>query len=151
MLERLTDPAHAPPPPRPMSAPRAPAPSHATPPDQPPTPQGLIERLRNLKRALGYARKHNLPAVWTELGHSFLAAGNVQDAVDAYLRGTDFSSYVEVSRVALHILFWGALRVEEGKCPSPSRPACTAGTPAATRRRAGCGVELKKRWPQRAG
>lgn len=35
-------------------------------------------------------------AVWSELGHAYLAAGQVPDAIAAYLRSNDVSKYAEV-------------------------------------------------------
>lgn len=34
--------------------------------------------------------------VWSELGHAYLAAGQVPDAIAAYLRSNDTSKYAEV-------------------------------------------------------
>jgi clathrin heavy chain len=34
--------------------------------------------------------------VWSELGHAYLAAGQVPDAIAAYLRSNDVSKYAEV-------------------------------------------------------
>lgn len=34
--------------------------------------------------------------VWSELGHAYLAAGQVPDAIAAYLRSNDTSKYEEV-------------------------------------------------------
>ena len=34
--------------------------------------------------------------MWSELGHAYLAAGQVPDAIAAYLRSNDVSKYAEV-------------------------------------------------------
>lgn len=36
------------------------------------------------------------PAVWSELGHAYLDASQVPDAIAAYLRSSDSSRYVQV-------------------------------------------------------
>lgn len=58
--------------------------------------QVLLNNLQDLDRAHEYANKVDEAAVWSELGHAYLAAGQVPDAIAAYLRSNDSSKYPEV-------------------------------------------------------
>jgi clathrin heavy chain len=44
----------------------------------------LIRHTKDLDRAHDYANKVDEPAVWSELGHAYLEAGNAPAAVAAY-------------------------------------------------------------------
>eukprot|EP00879_Flechtneria_rotunda_P000465 GHRR01000566.1.p1 GENE.GHRR01000566.1~~GHRR01000566.1.p1 ORF type:complete len:1351 (+),score=578.78 GHRR01000566.1:197-4249(+) len=58
--------------------------------------QVLLQHLQDLDRAHDYANKVDEAPVWSELGHAYLAASQVQDAIAAYLRSNDSSRYLEV-------------------------------------------------------
>eukprot|EP00878_Enallax_costatus_P009783 GHUV01010216.1.p1 GENE.GHUV01010216.1~~GHUV01010216.1.p1 ORF type:complete len:693 (+),score=274.84 GHUV01010216.1:1211-3289(+) len=56
----------------------------------------LLQHLHDLDRAHDYANKVDEAAVWSELGHAYLDANQVPDAIAAYLRSSDSSRYVQV-------------------------------------------------------
>ncbi|KAI8476142.1 MAG: vesicle coat protein clathrin, heavy chain [Monoraphidium minutum] len=58
--------------------------------------QVLIKHAGDLNRAHDFANKVDEPAVWSELGHAYLEAGDVPDAIAAYLRSQDGSRYAQV-------------------------------------------------------
>lgn len=58
--------------------------------------QVLLVHLADLDRAHEYANKVDEGPVWSELGHAYLAAGQVPDAIAAYIRSNDTSKYAEV-------------------------------------------------------
>jgi len=53
----------------------------------------------DLDRAHDFANKVDEPAVWSELGHAYLDAGNAPDAIASYLRSQDGSRYAQVGEV----------------------------------------------------
>lgn len=56
----------------------------------------LLSYMSDLDRAHDYANKVDEPAVWSELAHAYLNAGQVSDAIACYLRSSDSSTYLEV-------------------------------------------------------
>lgn len=58
--------------------------------------QVLLNNLQDLDRAHEYANKVDEAPVWSELGHAYLAAGQVPDAIASYIRSNDTSKYAEV-------------------------------------------------------
>eukprot|EP00775_Hariotina_reticulata_P002628 gene2628-2929_t len=58
--------------------------------------QVLLQNLQDLDRAHDYANKVDEAPVWSELGHAYLAHGQVPDAISAYLRSNDSSKYLDV-------------------------------------------------------
>ncbi|WIA40738.1 hypothetical protein OEZ86_004423 [Tetradesmus obliquus] len=58
--------------------------------------QVLLTHCKDLDRAHDYANKVDEAPVWSELGHAYLEAGQVPDAIASYLRSSDSSSYLQV-------------------------------------------------------
>lgn len=56
----------------------------------------LLEKVGSLERAHEFASKVDEPGVWSELAHAQLAAEQVADAVESYLRAGDSSRYADV-------------------------------------------------------
>uniref|UniRef100_A0A383W0X8 Clathrin heavy chain n=1 Tax=Tetradesmus obliquus TaxID=3088 RepID=A0A383W0X8_TETOB len=58
--------------------------------------QVLLTHCKDLDRAHDYANKVDEAPVWSELGHAYLEAGQVPDAIASYLRSSDSSRYLQV-------------------------------------------------------
>ena len=56
----------------------------------------LLENIGDLNRAHEFATKIDEPEVWAELANSYLAAGQLGEAIAAYLRASDASKWSEV-------------------------------------------------------
>lgn len=56
----------------------------------------LLDHLDDLDRAHEFATKLDEPGVWSELANAYLEAGNLGEAVAAYLRASDASKWMEV-------------------------------------------------------
>ena len=60
----------------------------------------LLDHMEDLDRAHEFATKLDEPGVWSELGHAYLKAGQLGEAVAAYLRSKDVSKWSEVVQKA---------------------------------------------------
>ncbi|KAF6255267.1 clathrin heavy chain [Scenedesmus sp. NREL 46B-D3] len=58
--------------------------------------QVLLTHCKDLDRAHDYANKVDEAPVWSQLGHAYLEAGQVADAIASYLRSSDSSRYLQV-------------------------------------------------------
>ena len=56
----------------------------------------LIKNINDLKRAAIYAEKINSPVVWGKLGRALLTSGEVEGAIDAFIKANDCEMYHEV-------------------------------------------------------
>jgi hypothetical protein len=56
----------------------------------------LLVQLDDVARGFEYAVKVDEPAVWSEVAHVQLAKGQVNDAIEAYIRAGDCSKHVQV-------------------------------------------------------
>ena len=56
----------------------------------------LIKNINDLKRASIYAEKINIPHVWGKLGKALLTSGDVEGAIDAFIKANDCEMYHEV-------------------------------------------------------
>jgi clathrin heavy chain len=56
----------------------------------------LIKNINDLKRAAIYAEKINTPIVWGKLGRALLASGDVEGAIDSFIKANDCEMYHEV-------------------------------------------------------
>lgn len=65
----------------------------------------LIKHANDLNRAHDYANKVDEPAVWSELGHAYLEAGDVPDAIAAYLRSQDGSRFAQARAAPRRLAF----------------------------------------------
>jgi clathrin heavy chain len=56
----------------------------------------LIKNIKDLKRAAIYAEKINTPIVWGKLGRALLQSGDVEGAIDSFIKANDCEMYHEV-------------------------------------------------------
>lgn len=56
----------------------------------------LLDHMEDLNRAHEFATKIDEPGVWSELGNAYLEAGQLGEAVAAYIRAADSSKWAEV-------------------------------------------------------
>lgn len=56
----------------------------------------LLENIGDLNRSHEFATKLDEPEVWAELAHAYLTAGQLGEAIAAYLRASDSSRWVDV-------------------------------------------------------
>eukprot|EP00727_Mastigamoeba_balamuthi_P012396 m51a1_g778 putative clathrin heavy chain (1744) ;mRNA; r:599758-605568 len=62
--------------------------------------QVLIEHIHDLQRGREFADKANEPEVWSKLGKAQLDGGEVQQAIESFLKANDHEFYVEVISAA---------------------------------------------------
>lgn len=62
--------------------------------------QVLIDQMHNLDRAYEFAERCNEPAVWSLLANAQIRSGLVKEAIDAFIKADDPTSYLEVVNVA---------------------------------------------------
>ena len=62
--------------------------------------QVLIENIKNLDRAYEFAERCNEPGVWSQLGKAQLAQGLVKEAIDAFIKAGDHTTYLDVVETA---------------------------------------------------
>ncbi|XP_022666531.1 clathrin heavy chain 1-like [Varroa jacobsoni] len=62
--------------------------------------QVLIDSIRNLDRAYEFAERCNEPGVWSQLGKAQLCQGLVKEAIDAFIKAGDHTTYLDVVQTA---------------------------------------------------